>query len=129
MLGSNSSSSFQIYKTATAFRGATITWKLQFPKGNSGPEVVDNVNRATLSMKDKLDRYRGKVRAIEFNQTLPVIFEQVKDPSIIREPAIVLVTEQFEAYPIQIFSQFSKLVPTSRWTASPHSRGQDRDEW
>ena len=39
------------------------------------------------------------------------------DPSIITEPTIVLLTEQFEAFPIQIFNQFSKLVPTSRWTA------------
>ena len=92
-----SSKKFKIYKTATAFRNATVTWKLLYK--NSDPEnFVEYLDESTSAMRGKLQVYRKKHHALKFNMSLHVKFEQTVDPSIITIPPVVLVTEQFEVY-------------------------------
>ena len=46
----------------------------------------------------QLYQYREDEQSLKFNMSLHVVFEQATDPSIITEPAVVLVSEQFELY-------------------------------
>ena len=89
---------FKIVHTAIAFKGATMTWKLIYPKGNSGDEVADLLDRSTSSLREKLLRYQRAKRPIKFNMSIFVIFQQSIDENITTFPPVVLVTEQFEIY-------------------------------
>ena len=49
-------------------------------------------------MEYQLHQYREEHHALKFNMSIHVAFEQATDPSIVTEPAVVLVSEQFEVY-------------------------------
>jgi hypothetical protein len=91
-------SEFKIEQIKTAFRGATVTWKLYAPLGNRADEVADLLDRMTNAMKQKIQGYRSVKTAVKFNISLYAMFHQAKDESIKTEPSVVLVTEMFEVY-------------------------------
>ena len=49
-------------------------------------------------MEGHILRYQQKHLALKFNMALHIKFEKAADPSIVTDPPIVLVTEQFEVY-------------------------------
>ena len=65
---------FKIYKTATAFRNATVTWKLLY-KNNDPGNFVEHLDKSTSAMREKLQVYRKKHHALKFNMSLHVKFE------------------------------------------------------
>ena len=88
---------FTISKVKTAFSNATITWKLHYPK-NDGYDYVSLINSSTQSMTNHLEQYRTENHALKFNMAIHMNFEQSVDCTIVTDPPVVLVTEQFEAY-------------------------------
>ena len=89
---------FRIMKTNTAFKGASVTYKLSYPHGNSGDSVVENLEKSTSAMHEKLYRFQNAKKPIKFNMSLHAVFVQAKDEEITTHPPIVLVTEQHEVY-------------------------------
>ena len=65
---------FRIQKTSTAFNGATVTWRIGYPAGNTGQDVADLLQKSTAAMKDKLLRYQKSKTAIKLNMTIIVMF-------------------------------------------------------
>ena len=60
--------------------------------------MAETLDSTTAAMKGKIERYAMNNLAAKFNMAIHVIFEQEKDETIITEPAVVFVTEQFEVY-------------------------------
>ena len=89
------SSNFAVKKIKTAFKNATVTWQLKYPTNNGSMEMIDPSVRA---MEYQLYQYREEHHALKFNMSLHIVFEQATDSSITTEPAVVLVSEQFEVY-------------------------------
>ena len=88
---------FKIVKTRTAFSNANVTWKLRYPR-NDGVDYIELLNSSTAAMRKTLERYQQLRRALKFNMSLHVQFEQATDPSIKTLPPVVLVTDQYEFY-------------------------------
>ena len=88
---------FKLYRTATAFRNAAVTWKLLY-KNNYPDKYIELLSESTKAMQRKLEAYRNKHHALKFNMSLHAKFEQAIDPSIVTVPPVVLATEQFEVY-------------------------------
>ena len=86
---------FTIRKAKTAFANATITWKLKYPKNDGSVELLKS---SVNAMESKLEQYREDERALKFSMSLHVNFEQAVDSSIITNPPVVLLSEQFEVY-------------------------------
>ena len=59
---------------------------------------MDLIDPSVQAMEYQLYQYRKDVQALKFNMSLHIVFEQATDPSIVTEPAVVLVSEQFEVY-------------------------------
>ena len=89
------SSNFAVKKIKTAFRNATVTWQLKYPTNNGSMEMIDP---SVHAMEYQLYQYREDERALKFNMSLHIVFEQATDSSVVTEPAVVLVSEQFEVY-------------------------------
>ena len=89
---------FNITKTSTAFRGATITWKLRYPSDDASSGYMDVIESSTQAMSLRLERFRTDRRALKFMMTLHAVFEKATDPSIVTSPPAVLCTEAFEVY-------------------------------
>ena len=83
-------SNFNVTKIKTAFKNATVTWQLKYSSNNGSMDLI--------GMEYQLYQYREDEKALKFNMSLHIVFEQATDPSIITEPAVVLVSEQFEVY-------------------------------
>ena len=88
---------FRIEKVNSAFRKANITWKLIYGK-NDGADYVSIINSSCSTMSSKLEEYKKENHALKFNMTIHVKFEQSTDSSIVTNPPVVLVSEQFEVY-------------------------------
>ena len=56
------------------------------------------IDPSVQAMEYQLDQYREEHHALKFNMSLHVVFEQATDSSIVTEPAVLLVSEQFEIY-------------------------------
>ena len=95
--GGSVPSKFKILKTQTAFSKANVTWSLKYNQ-NHGDGYMNLIDSSTSIMETRLQRYVKKYKAIKFNMSLHVIFEQAVDPEIVTSPPVVLVTEQFECY-------------------------------
>ena len=92
---SSSKGNFTVTKIKTAFQNATVTWQLKYPTNNGSMDMIDPSVRA---MEYQLHQYREEHHALKYNMSLHIVFEQATDPSTITEPAVVLVSEQFEVY-------------------------------
>ena len=86
---------FSIKKVETAFRNATITWKLKYPENDGSLELL---NASTKAMEYQLQQYRRDEHSLKFNMSLHLNFEQAVDSSNVTNPHVVLLTEQFEIY-------------------------------
>ena len=58
----------------------------------------DLLNISAATMDGHILRYQQKYLAFKFNMALHIKFEKAADPSIVTDPPVVLVTEQFEVY-------------------------------
>ena len=56
------------------------------------------IDPSVRAMEYQLHQYREEHHALKYNMSLHIVFEQATDPSTITEPAVVLVSEQFEVY-------------------------------
>ena len=88
---------FRVEKVDSAFKNANITWKLIYGK-NNGADYISIINSSCSTMSSKLEGYRKENHALKFNMSIHVKFEQSTDPSIVTNPPVVLVSEQFEVY-------------------------------
>ena len=75
-----------------------MTWRIGYPAGNTGQDVADLLQKSTAAMKDKLLRYQKSLTPVKLNMTIIIMFEQGKDPSIVTDPPVHLVTDQFEVF-------------------------------
>ena len=80
--GSGVPSKFKILKTQTAFSKANVTWSLKYNQ-NHGDGYMNLIDSSTSIMETKLKRYVKKYKALKFNMSLHVIFEQAVDPAIV----------------------------------------------
>ena len=94
---SSSPHHFKIMTTQTAFSRASVTWKLKY-KDNDAEDTHNLLDMSTAAMEGHIRRYQQKRQALKFNMVLRVMFEQATDPSIVTNPAVPLLTEQFEVY-------------------------------
>ena len=95
-----------VMRMSTAFRGACVSWRLEFPTAGTGggagalrtPHhgaiVQDLLETAACKMRNYLSRYQRDRQLIKYNCSLHVEFVQSKDESIVTVPPIVLVTDQ-----------------------------------
>ena len=90
-----SQTDFTIRKVKSAFRNATVTWKLRYGANCGSMDLIDP---SVKTMASYLQHYREKELALKFHMSLHVNFEQATDPSIVTVPPAVLVSEQFEVY-------------------------------
>ena len=92
---------------SSAFQGACVSWRLEFPEIRSNGEAADgshgaNVQKlledSTGKMRDYILRYQRARKPIKFNMAIHVDFMQATDESIVTFPPVVLVTDQQEVY-------------------------------
>ena len=89
---------YKVVVTQTAFDNAAMTWKLKYPENDSEDDYIGEIGDSVESMREKITTYQKKRRALKVNMSLHVKFEKATDPSIVTEPPIVFVCEQFEVY-------------------------------
>ena len=111
-----------ITRMSSAFQGACISWRLEFPeiRSNSGAEtdashganVQKLLEDSTGKMRDYILRYQRARKPIKFNMSIHIDFMQATDESIVTFPPVVLVTDQQEVYQDTDVEELLKMCAT-----------------
>ena len=89
---------YKVVVTQTAFKNAAMTWKLHYPANDSADKYIDEIGVSVDAMHEKIATYQKKRCACKVNMSLHVKFEKATDATVVTEPPIVFVCEQFEIY-------------------------------
>ena len=92
------SNKYRIYQTATAFRKASLTYKLLVGRNSRSDNLTEKLNDITEALKPKIEKFNVNNPALKFNLSLFATFQQETQPEIETDTPIVFVTEMHEVY-------------------------------